>query len=91
MDVTYETKEIPDDTSQIYCELSPLIPESVERINSISDLSGTISKIPIRPTILHLEAPKRPARHLRPPSITGDDISPRTSPGIINYTLPVKL
>lgn len=92
MDVTYESKEIiddddDDDTLQNYYELttSPLIPESVEHINSITELSGTQSKAipPVRPTILHLEAPKRPARHLRPPNIIGDDTSPQTSPGIV--------
>lgn len=71
---------------QIYSELSPLIPESVENINSnnASELTGS-NKTAIRPTKLDLGAPKRPARHLRPPSITGTDTSPQRSPGI-NYS-----
>lgn len=82
MDVTYEIK---DTSSPTYCELSPLIPEPVEHINSSSSNTETCTnnKLPIRPTILDLGAPKRPARHLRPPSlIDGNDVSPQRSPGI---------
>lgn len=75
MDVSYEPKD-----SEIYCELSPLIPESVEHINSCFE-----NKAPIRPTKLDLDAPKRPARHLRPPSIAGDSTSPQRSPGITEF------
>lgn len=51
-------------------DLSPLIPEPVERmqIAPIVSVTPAPAKIPVRPTQLDLNAPKRPQRLLRPNS-----------------------
>lgn len=80
-DVSSQSKHHPQIT--LATDLSsPLIPESVEHINKSPDIPTNNNKVPIRPTQLDLGAPKRPARHLRPPSITGIDASLERSPGI---------
>lgn len=79
-DVSSQPKHHPQIT--LATDLSPLIPESVEHINKSPEIPFNSNKVPIRPTQLDLGAPKRPARHLRPPSITGIDASLERSPGI---------
>ncbi|KRT85820.1 PDZ domain-containing protein, partial [Oryctes borbonicus] len=76
----------PTPTNRNAGNLSPLIPESVEQMNlatppPVSAMpSVPVQKSPVRPTQLDLAgAPKRPARHLRPPSETLDMLQPPQS------------
>lgn len=67
--------------------LSPLIPESVEQMmqQPVLVTPPSTQKSPVRPTQLDLAGtPKRPMRHLRPPSESIETSRRSLSPGRLN-------